>query len=152
LIPPPPPPPFMNFPPYNQMGYPPPSFGGAPNSPYGGQFGFNLPSSPFPYNNGPSNQENGGAGGGGKRDGHVPSPILTHAPPSGNGAPPFSPGYPFSPGGDPYSALRLNSHVGFNPQFSPVSSPQPPPFFGQSFTQQQQHNGPCSSLLTFARV
>ncbi|GAA6012454.1 hypothetical protein JCM11491_004337 [Sporobolomyces phaffii] len=137
LIPPPPPPPFMNFPPYNQMGYPPTSFGGAPpGSPYSAQFGFNPASSPYPYNSGPANQESGRGGGGGarKRDGHVPSPILTHTVPPGTANTPFSPGYPFSPGGDPYAALRVNSHVGFNPQFSPVSSPPPPPpFFGQKF-------------------
>ncbi|GAA5957631.1 hypothetical protein JCM3765_001461 [Sporobolomyces pararoseus] len=141
LIPPPPPPPFMN---YQQMGYP-PSFGAPPGSPYGSQFGFNGSSpSTYPYGNSNAHGTGEGNGGGGKRDGqHVPSPILTHAPPPGNGNSPFSPGYPFSPGGDPYSPLRLNAHVGFNPQFSPVSSPAPPPpsFFGQSFPQQQQQNG-----------
>ncbi|GAA5905012.1 uncharacterized protein JCM6883_004937 [Sporobolomyces salmoneus] len=147
LIPPPPPPPFLNYPYAGQpMAYPPPTF--AP--PYGSQFGYNQPSM-YPYGgssnvNGSPGHENGGQT---KRDVHIPSPILTHAPPpstaNNKGNSPFSPAYPFSPGpGDPYSALRLNAHVGFNPQFSPISSPPPPPppqFFGQGFTQQQQQNG-----------
>jgi len=136
---PPPPPPFMNYSPYNnQMQYP-PTFQG----PYGSQFPYGGPSSPSypPYHT--LGQENGG---GNREPPAGLSPILTHAPPppGSGGSGPFSPppGYPFSPGGDPYSALRLNNHVGFNPQFSPMSSPPPaPPFYGhsQSFSQQQQN-------------
>jgi len=136
MPPPPPPPPFLNYSPqYNQMQYPPTTS----NS----QFSYGPSSSPvYPsYNNNVSTRENGG---GNRENGNVGglSPILTHAPPpplgSGGGGP-FSPpnGYPFSPGGDPYSALRINNHVGFNPQFSPMSSPLP--FYGQSFSQQQQN-------------
>ncbi|GAA5931454.1 uncharacterized protein JCM15063_001472 [Sporobolomyces koalae] len=154
---PPPPPPPMGFPPYNQppfnhqqmpysqMPYPaPPSPYSAPpgNNSYGAQFGYAAPAAPYGYlSRGPSNGPQARDG----SDSPAPaglSPILTHAPPPTAGNPPFSPGYPFSPGGDPYAALRVDAHVGFNPQFSPVSSPAPPPppFFGQGFNQQQRNS------------
>ncbi|GAA6056427.1 hypothetical protein JCM3770_000697 [Rhodotorula araucariae] len=52
------------------------------------------------------------------------SPLVAHP-----GAP-FSPGYPSISSPDPFSALRGDAHVGFNPAFSPLASPPPQPFFG----------------------
>ncbi|GAA6062356.1 hypothetical protein JCM10212_005698 [Sporobolomyces blumeae] len=140
-VPPPPPPPPFAFQPY-PMQYPPPNFGGPPHPAYPYANSSDL----YPFAGPPTSSFNGRNGNG---TAHGLSPIMTHPTPPGGGggaSAPFSPPpYPFSPGGDPYSTMRLNTgeHVGFNPQFSPVSSPQPS-FYHQSFAQQQQNGRPRS--------
>ncbi|GAA5928622.1 hypothetical protein JCM10213_002517 [Rhodosporidiobolus nylandii] len=111
--------------PYGGAGAPPPPQGG----PYSPSFG---PSSPAASARGPPSSSPG------------LSPLVTHASaPGGVSNMPFSPGFPPYPSvqsPDPFAGFRTNSQdAGFNPAWSPLASPPPPPFFGAgTFGMQQQ--------------
>lgn len=143
------------------MGYPqqygaPNGYGGYPSPYYGG--GATLPPPPSFFNPGspysPSFPPPGSTSSGPASPAR--SPHMQHA-----GVPPFSPG--FGPGGvgggggggaaspgypsisspDPFSALRVGDGGGFNPAFSPLGSPPPPPqpYFGGFGAFGAQQNG-----------
>jgi len=156
-------PPAMASYPYGPppMGYPqqygaPNGYGGYPSPYYGG--GATLPPPPSFFNPGspysPSFPPPGSTSSGPASPAR--SPHMQHA-----GVPPFSPG--FGPGGvgggggggaaspgypsisspDPFSALRVGDGGGFNPAFSPLGSPPPPPqpYFGGFGAFGAQQNG-----------
>ncbi|GAA5965788.1 hypothetical protein JCM21900_004990 [Sporobolomyces salmonicolor] len=125
------PPPQFGLSPYSAMAYPPPFSQSGPYgypSPYGAP-----PLSAFPYGTPGSPGQRDQAGSSGL------SPLVQHA-----SLPPNAPLSPFSPGAyppaigspDPFATLRVNTgeaNVGFNPAWSPLSSPPPGFPFGATF-------------------